>query len=594
MHPILMISPRIRTYLKKVFWPKPGSKRVRATVAAAAVAVLFAAATPGCIQKPVKPQGQATVRTEPAPSGERYYYYTLSRFFKNKGQIDNAIDLMGRVGELDPGSVFVQRELALLHLKNKDPEAAMGVVAAALARHPDDIPLLNIHGRLLDDKNDLAGAAAAYEKIITLDPEQQNTYLFLGGVYSRMKLDSKAVDTYRRMVKKFPRAYAGHFFLGRIYRQQGKSRRAEKAFLKALEIKPDLEEPRLELAAGYLARGKTDQAIEMYRELLDGNPENVKAAMELARLYVDQGQVAEAEPLFRELARRSLSDLQVAREVVRRYIDPKLYAQAAVILAGILENGPAGRDLNYLLGVAYEGLQDTERAILEMKKLSLVDRFYPDAVVRIAFLYQEQKQVNKAIAHLERAISLSPGKAEFYFFLGTLYEETGDLKQALSTLLKGQEREPDNLKIQFRIGIVHDKMGDKQKSIAAMKQVIRMDGNHASALNYLGYTYADMGKNLDEAEALISKALKIKPEDGYITDSLGWVYYQKGRYAEALEMLLKAVTLVSDDPIILEHLGDAYLKMDERGKALESYRRARKVKEKDYEALEQKIRALEN
>ena len=62
-----------------------------------------------------------------------------------------------------------------------------------------------------------------------------------------------------------------------------------------------------------------------------------------------------------------------------------------------------------------------------------------------------------------------------------------------------------------------------------MQKVIALDPKHANALNYLGYTYADLGRNLDEAERLVKEALKYKPNDGYITDSLGWVYYKKGQ-----------------------------------------------------------------
>jgi Flp pilus assembly protein TadD len=140
--------------------------------------------------------------------------------------------------------------------------------------------------------------------------------------------------------------------------------------------------------------------------------------------------------------------------------------------------------------------------------------------------------------------------------------------------------------------VVYDKNKQKQASMQMMRKVIALDPKHANALNYLGYTYADLGENLDEAERLILEAMKHKPEDGYITDSLGWVYYQKGDYEKALEQLKKAVELVPDDPVILEHLGDTYLKLNDREKALEYYRKSLDLKTKDREGLEQKIREL--
>jgi tetratricopeptide (TPR) repeat protein len=114
-----------------------------------------------------------------------------------------------------------------------------------------------------------------------------------------------------------------------------------------------------------------------------------------------------------------------------------------------------------------------------------------------------------------------------------------------------------------------------------MQRVIEINGDHANALNYLGYTYADLGKNLDEAEALVRRALELRPDDGYITDSLGWVFYKKGNYEEALKWLLKASELVPDDPIINEHVGDAYLKLNDKANALIYYLKSLSLREED-------------
>ena len=108
----------------------------------------------------------------------------------------------------------------------------------------------------------------------------------------------------------------------------------------------------------------------------------------------------------------------------------------------------------------------------------------------------------------------------------------------------------------------------------------------------VGYTYADLGQNLDEAERLIKEALKYKPNDGYITDSLGWVYFKKGEFEKAIKYLTRAIELVPDDPIVLEHLGDAYLKVNDKANALKCYQKSLIKKEKDKEVLQKKIQEL--
>jgi tetratricopeptide (TPR) repeat protein len=185
-----------------------------------------------------------------------------------------------------------------------------------------------------------------------------------------------------------------------------------------------------------------------------------------------------------------------------------------------------------------------------------------------------------------------PDNPEFMLYLGSFYEEKEEFEKAENVLKKGLEIDSDNTSLHFRLGVVYDKWGRKEASIEEMKTVISLDPLHANALNYLGYTYAELGENLDEAERLIKAALKQKPDDGYITDSLGWVYYKKGHFIKALKYLEKAVNIVPDDPIILEHLGDAYLKISDKKKALQFYRRSLLKKEKDKADLEKKIQEL--
>jgi Flp pilus assembly protein TadD len=77
-------------------------------------------------------------------------------------------------------------------------------------------------------------------------------------------------------------------------------------------------------------------------------------------------------------------------------------------------------------------------------------------------------------------------------------------------------------------------------------------------LNYLGYSWIDKGLHLDRATEMIKKAVKLRPTDGYIADSLGWAYYRLGNFEESAKEMERAVSLRPEDPVINDHLGDAY------------------------------------
>jgi Flp pilus assembly protein TadD len=133
---------------------------------------------------------------------------------------------------------------------------------------------------------------------------------------------------------------------------------------------------------------------------------------------------------------------------------------------------------------------------------------------------------------------------------------------------------PENDQYHFTLGAVYDEVKDKQNCIAHMQEAIELNPKNAAALNYLGYTWAEQGTRLEEAESLIRRALQVEPNDGFYIDSLGWVYYQRGNYAKAVEHLERAVELVGDDPTVIEHLGDAYEKAGRTMDASRAYREA--------------------
>ena len=101
-----------------------------------------------------------------------------------------------------------------------------------------------------------------------------------------------------------------------------------------------------------------------------------------------------------------------------------------------------------------------------------------------------------------------------------------------------------------------------------------MNPQNADALNHLGYTWAERGENIDEAEKLIRRALEMHPDNAAIIDSLAWVYYQRGDYKAAVRELEKATANGGRDPVIVEHLGDVYLKVGRDVDADRSYRDA--------------------
>ena len=342
----------------------------------------------------------------------------------------------------------------------------------------------------------------------------------------------------------------------------------------------------------YRHRNQREKATKILEEILENNPQNYKIALELAVQLRDTEMPHQAADLLTRLGRKIDEDRSILTAVFENYLERKDYKTAVWVLEGMLKGAPQSSELHYLAGVAYDGLEKEQQALDHLKHVSVGSSFFNSAVVHRALLYHDMGKIDRAIDVIKEALATSPPQADYYLYLGSFYEELERYNEAVEVLLQGLAMDSENSKLHFRLGVVYDKMGRRKESIDAMKTVVRLKPNNADALNYLGYTYADMGINLDEAESLIQNALKIKPEDGYITDSLGWVYYKRGQYRQALEYLMKAVELVPDDPVILEHIGDVHRKMNNTIEALNYYRRSIEKSSKNKVAIEKKIKSL--
>ncbi|MBA4490738.1 tetratricopeptide repeat protein [Paracoccus sp. S1E-3] len=133
--------------------------------------------------------------------------------------------------------------------------------------------------------------------------------------------------------------------------------------------------------------------------------------------------------------------------------------------------------------------------------------------------------------------------------------------------------------------IALERSGQFDRAEADLKAALKMRPDNAQMLNYLGYSYVDRGKNLDEALRLIQRAVDLSPDDGYILDSLGWALYRLGRYPEAVGPQERAVLEMSTDPLVNDHLGDIYWMVGRKREAEIQWMRALSFKPESEEDI---------
>ena len=155
--------------------------------------------------------------------------------------------------------------------------------------------------------------------------------------------------------------------------------------------------------------------------------------------------------------------------------------------------------------------------------------------------------------------------------MGRPEQALGHYQSAFKLWPKGA---PESWQAFYARGIALERIKQYERADKDFRKAISLNDQDAGLLNYLGYSLIERGVNVQEGRALIEKAYKLRPGDGYIADSLGWAMFLMGETEGAVKNLEKAVESTPADPTINEHLGDAYWKIGRRQEAMFQWRRA--------------------
>jgi len=150
---------------------------------------------------------------------------------------------------------------------------------------------------------------------------------------------------------------------------------------------------------------------------------------------------------------------------------------------------------------------------------------------------------------------------------------------------------PSDWRTYYVRGIANERTDNWEDAEADFRKALELAPDQPLVLNYLGYSLVEKNLKIDEAKNMIERAVEARPDDGYITDSLGWVLYKLGEYEEAVPYMERAAELVPIDPIINDHLGDVYWSVGRKIEAEFQWRRALSFdpEEKDAERIRLKL-----
>ncbi len=327
------------------------------------------------------------------------------------------------------------------------------------------------------------------------------------------------------------------------------------------------------IADAYTSIGEHENALILYENIYSLMPQNRLIGNKIETLRNDPTHnfLIGIESLEAGIA-QSLYNMAEILVQTQNMESARVFAHAALYLYE--EEDKARVMLSQIL--ANEGQH--EAAVRYLRNVQPQSAYYLDAQRIAADLLNKSGQTQEAIDKLDGLYRLH-NDLEAFIMIGDIYRTQDEFGRAAEVYsqainLLGGEVPPQYWQLYYVLGISYEQMGDWEKAERDLKRALDFHPNNAVILNYLAYTWADKGVHLDKALEMLEKAVSLKPGDGYIVDSLGWVLYRLGRYEEALPHLERAVALVPYDPIINDHLGDVYWKLGRRMEAQFQWTRA--------------------
>lgn len=597
MHlPLISSSPRLHRNLTSVLFlcsPIPAStvclsrklsRRSLLAVLALGSAVLNAAPLPQRADLSLPQiQTEAPAGLQLKASGEKIAealaHYTTALQLEKSGKLREALPHYLKVLEVDPAQAELAAHTAELLYHYQSRDEAVRLLENAVSKHASEpAPRLNLIRFLTtytsEDPFEKNRIEPLLQETLQQFPRRAEVYTFATLTYLSLDQRDKAVAVMNTALKLEGGTSAFWLEVGRAAQQvwplaqaevkEEHQRQVNPFFERALKLAPAGAPGtaiRLDVAQYYLLSNQLDSARSLCEKIATQTG-NLQARKVLYRLYEAAGEKDKALQTLEKIVEDSPQDVEQRRLLVSAYMERDQFARAVPHLEATIQigGGEAGDYQN--LGELLLKSDLYDKAIQLSRRASTL---YPDQPVfhiHAALAHRSMQRWDKAIQAFEHAAKLAEGTQtemvnhRFYFQYGLTLERGGRADEAAKMFEKSIDLTP------------RDEIEDA-----------------ASTMNYLGYMWLELDRHLDKAGELIRKANELQPDSAAYIDSLGWWYFKKGDYPNALKELLRALALIKniepEDAEILEHIGQVHLKMKNLSEAYRFFDQADDLQPKD-------------
>jgi tetratricopeptide (TPR) repeat protein len=492
-----------------------------------------------------------------------------------RGQIGVAAATLGKVAQKtrDP-RVAERATLAALYAKHFDEALQSAQLWVDL--QPGDPEAREALITSLLELDRVAEAKSQFQTLFGLEETRRNldqAYLRAAAVLGRVSNRAEAVDVMRSLVALNPQQPSAHFAMAHLMVRGGDLEKALAADEEALKLQPEWEDAALFKARILMSLKEPQKARAFYEAFLDRNGGATNVRLNYARFLIDQKDWEKALEEFKRVAADVPDDADTQYAVGLLSLQNNRLTEAEKYLKRALELRPQNDQARLYLGqVAEQGKHyaDAARWYREIDG----GEYYFEAQVRLGVVYARQGNLAEARRHLEGIQPQSDAqRVQVALAEEQILREARQYREAFEALSAALKDVPGDKDLLYAHALAAEKLDMFDVTERDLREILKQDPKNVNALNALGYTLTDRTTRYQEALDLLQQAMALKPDDAFITDSMGWLQYRLGNNAEAVKYLKRALE-IRNDAEIAAHLGEVLWVMGNHHEAESVWNRA--------------------
>lgn len=324
---------------------------------------------------------------------------------------------------------------------------------------------------------------------------------------------------------------------------------------------------------------RDDEALAKMGKLLEFYPDNTSLRQQYARILTHYD-MAQAQEQFAILSQQLPGNGDITLSLGIIALERRDLETAQQAFEDLLTRDQHTDTAHYYLGRMAEARQDEREAIIHYLQVTGGNDFL-SATLSLLDIFVRQEDFLSAEQHLNRVRLRYPDQSEALYVLHTqALIRHRHLEPAEKLLTEGLTAFPNSTRLLFSRAMLNNERRRLPAAERDLRQILKMDSDNIAALNSLGYILADRTQRFDEAQALLEKALRLKPDDAAIIDSMGWLHFRTGKYPSALNYLRQAYEAAPSGEIGA-HLGEVLWVVGDQDEARRIWREAQQLEPQD-------------